>query len=211
MKGWITLLGILLCIAVADSIIQRRKSARLQAEISQLHSLTNESATLRFELDRFRVENDRLRRDIEIRPDRADSGPMSTEYVPKENWTHSGYATPADTLQTWLWSISRADIDTYIGSVTKAQGEQLKAEIQESGREQYASRMLKTSASFKGFRLTERTVINDNQILLTVAVDSDEGEQTQQFVFTRMDGEWKLGPKPGRGLRGPRRQRPQQE
>jgi hypothetical protein len=209
MRRWITLLGILLCIAVADSIIQRRKSARLQAEISQLHGLTNESAMLRFELDRLRIENDRLRRDAAIRPDRADSEPISTEYVPKEKWVHSGYATPADTLQTWLWSFSRGDLDTYIASATTTAGEQLKADIQESGREQYASRMLKISASFKGFRLAKQDVLNDNQILLTVSIDSAEGEQIQQLLFIRTDGEWRLGPKPGRGLRGPRRQKPQ--
>jgi hypothetical protein len=78
-----------------------------------LLELRNEVSRLRAQqpaLARLRAENERLRAELQSRPEAKPDFVQMEGYLSKESWANVGLATPEAALQTTLWALRQGDL-----------------------------------------------------------------------------------------------------
>jgi hypothetical protein len=170
---------------------------RLRAEAQEVHKLRNEVSRLRAqksELEKLRAENQRLKTAPISGVSSAVQIAQQPEYFAKENWIFAGYATPEETLQSFLWAMREGDWKKLQASVTaegwarigKGQGnEEFAAKIEEE-----IKRKVRDTG---GFRILERKVVSEDEVVLRIHSNGEGSSAGDQNIVTkRLDGEWKV-------------------
>jgi hypothetical protein len=113
-------------------------------------------------------------------------------YVPKETWSHSGFATPEAALQTFLWAVREGRIQAVAecmspesphfeaGFARKSEEEQKKSLQEDLGQ------LVKTG----GYRLVDREEAADDKVVL--GIQAVAGGLVAKVVLRRFGNEWKF-------------------
>ena len=171
---------------------------RLTDETSEIHKLRNEVGQLRRgsnELARVRLENLQLREALKTvatapAPGTTTASPAGELYFPKENWTFAGYATPEAALQSAVWAMSQGDFKTVLASVTPEKRASLEKKFENKTPEQIKAEGKREMEKVTGFRILDRKVLSDSEVMLHVF---PEGENhAQKMLMRKIGAEWKM-------------------
>ncbi len=169
---------------------------RLRLENRDLHKLRNEVAQLRKlkpELERAQAENTRLRQARQAREQLTRLHEMPG-YVPRETWVDAGFSTPEAVAQTLFWALNAAKFERVIDSLTPDIRANIGKEIQ-NPTEQQRQQVSSVWGELKGYRISEKTVINSDEVVLGLQA-AIFGEKTLKIPLKRVGNEWKISGEP---------------
>lgn len=165
---------------------------KLRGELTRLRNSTGEVAELQRGLQRLAADNLRL----QTAPATAAAVPQpgaTPGYMPREQWAFAGYATPAASLQSILWSMSQGDLKTLFAGMTpemKALGDK---DWVNKTEQQIADEMKRESQKLAGFQVLKSEVTEDGATTITVFMDGEN--KSQKIKFRQLGEEWKMAPR----------------
>ncbi|MGD1032322.1 MAG: hypothetical protein ABSA05_14420 [Opitutaceae bacterium] len=131
--------------------------------------------------------------------------PDGAEVVPSSEWRFAGQGSPADTLESVLFSARAGDVDRLAGLIaldpgTKAKADALFSRLPEEARTQYGTseKVIATLIAAQmptdyAAMATFREVDSDSNALLGVRIeDAAGGQRDLTFKFQRDEGNWRL-------------------
>ena len=156
----------------------------------ELLRLRNESGQLSRriqELEGMRAENQRLNAQVASHRAEAATGPvLPAGYIRKSKAQRTGFNTPEDAFQTFLWALANHDLDTLYESLVPESSEQMKAMVEKSGAEQF----FEEARSFPGGAITDRQTLPDGSIKLMIQIVPDGASEA--FTARQINGQWKI-------------------
>jgi outer membrane lipopolysaccharide assembly protein LptE/RlpB len=171
---------------------QIKEIARLRNEVQQLRKATNE-------VTKLRQENEKLKEAKQSNTPAANPTPgKQGAFVPKENWSFAGYATPESAVQSAIWAVSQGDMKNFLGSLSPEIQDEVKkawAQGRESEAEIMADGKAETQKS-KGYQIQNTQNISPDEVVLSIQMDGKE--TPDEMTVKRIGAEWKLA--------GPRKQ-----
>jgi RNA polymerase sigma factor (sigma-70 family) len=162
---------------------------RLRAEANDLRRQTNEIA-------RLQAENQRLRTSVaKVAGSKAgDTTASVQENLPKESWAFVGYAEPESAFQSCVWAMNSGDAKTFLASLSP-QGME-RHNVKGKSEEEIAKENKEEFQDVTGFKIVDKSVISDNEVVLTVYASGINN--TTRFKFQRIGSDWKnAGPAHG--------------
>src|SRR5204862_1759085 len=105
-----------------DGVVATGEQKTVSSDLLQLRDRVHRLTQRRDELASIGLENQRLSEQLAIR---ATNGPPETGYVRKSQAKFAGYATPENTLQTFLWAIHNRNYATYLDTLVPELVQQL--------------------------------------------------------------------------------------
>jgi hypothetical protein len=104
----------------------------------------------------------------------------------------AGYNTPADTLETFLWSLQNRDLPTLLQCFTPEAAQRVKdaADNARSGVD-----FFKETDGFIGLGITRQEQLPDGSVGIDAQISPDI--PPIHLIFRQLDGQWKLASPPG--------------
>ncbi len=146
---------------------------RLRNQVSQLNSQLRELGVVV-------VENLRLREEISKRG--------TNSYIRRSEAQMAGYNTPADTVQTFLWSLQHHDVKTLLDSFTPEGARTIDGTAQGGGRS--IEHFFREAEALVGIRLSNPGQLPDGSI--QIAGQVGPGLPELMLRFQKVAGQWKL-------------------
>lgn len=164
------------------------------AEHRELLTLRRDVGQLRREkpdLDRLKSQNQRLRMAAAKASARnPDGSPSEPAYLSGANARFVGLATPAETLQSFLFAARRRDTNALFQVLTPESAGNLAAQIGSNG----TYSMLNQIAAFPGFRIKAIRELPNGTVEADLQFDprSDDDATVKKLTLERINGEWRL-------------------
>ena len=168
------------------SEVQLAELQRLREQIELLRRQTNQVQTLRAEIARLRTALSTARNSIagETPPDVP-----AEDIYPRDSWTFAGYDTPEATIQSLAWAIGEGDQDTYMAGLAPELRDQMQSDLVGGN---FAEEGPFEMGNTSGFRIVDREIISDNQVVYTLYMDGAGDEVPISLVNT--NGGWVATP-----------------
>jgi hypothetical protein len=155
---------------------------RLRNRVSQLSARQRELAGVVAEADQLRAR-------LGQSSTNASAGNrLAPGYVRKAEARLAGYATPEDTIQSFLWSLQQRDFTNLLQTMTPESAQRLEAQVRQSGRS--AEEFFKDTDAVPGLGIRGRETLPDGSVQLQMEVAP--GVPPEKFVLRYINGEWKL-------------------
>src|SRR4051812_2548492 len=144
------------------------KLAKHDAELQVLRVQVQDLLKLRQEVRQLRAGTNELGRLLEESRHAKEAGTNAPpapaiiitaggeeDYIPKENWTFAGYATPEATLQSSMWALREGDMEAFVGSLTPDGRSKIEEQTQTGSKsqEELAAELKKSSEGITGFKI----------------------------------------------------------
>jgi len=167
------------------------------SELLKLRNAVSQLTRRRDELAAIGAENARLKAQL---ASRATNGPAASGYVRKAEAKFSGYDTPENTLQTFLWAIRNKDYETWLNTLDPEFSEAIRKA--EQGPNFSAEKIFEGAAAIPGLGITSLEPVQtpstdgtaqggtNEEVSAQIQIGPDIPEQT--FRFRRVAGQWKL-------------------
>jgi TolA-binding protein len=174
----------------------REEIERLRRENKDLHKLRNEVAQLRQqkpELEMARAENLRLH---QARQAREQLQHLSDQpgYVPNTSWIDAGFGSPEATTRTFCWALREGKFDRVLDCLAPAIRQTAGQEFVNPS-EQQRKEVSSFMSQFKGYRLTEKTMVNENEVIFGVQA-APFGEKVVKVAVKRFGNDWRISGEP---------------
>ena len=141
----------------------------------------------------MRVENERLRAELSRRsPNPPSDKGLPPGYIRKGQAKMAGYNTPADTIQTFLWSLQNHDLPTLLQSFTPEAAQRMKALSEEGGRS--IEEFFREADAFVGIGISGQEQLPDGSIQINAQVTPDMPPLPMRLQ--KNNGQWKLANPP---------------
>ncbi len=176
----------------AQSVSRERENEllRLRGEVGQLRWQAQD-------LEKVSQENRRLQAALTAK----ESSPGATnvaspDYWPKNSWAFVGFASPENSLQSGLWAANSGDLKTFLSSVTGDMQATVAQDLDGKSDADAKAKMLDEVASITSYRILNREVLSDDQVVLTVAVEEgDQPAATAKLTMQKVANQWKFAAK----------------
>ena len=183
--------------SISELRLQNQAAESLRNSHQDLLKLRNEVRQLRAqssEMEKLRQENQRLASNIKT----LSSGkpPSFTEmkgFVPKESWSHSGFATPEAALQTLLWAVREGQIQAVAECMSPESRPWFEREFAHKSEEAKKKALqdgLGQLVQTGGYRLLNKEEVADDKVLL--GIQAVAGGTVAKVVLRRFGNEWKF-------------------
>ena len=166
------------------SEVQLAELASLREQVDALHRQTNQLQYLRGEITRLRTALSSVRNSVASNSV-ADVPPE--DIYPREEWKFAGYDTPEDTIQSLAWAISEGDQDSYMNGMTPELQDQMQSDFADSD---FSDEGPMQMSDTTGFRILDREIISDNEVIYTLHMDGEEDEIP--ILLQKVGDEWKI-------------------
>jgi hypothetical protein len=172
---------------------------RLRGEVAQLRRQTNEMETLQKENTRLKSElssatqaaaQARAAAQAQSRPAPSDLTGVGTAF-PRETWAFAGYASPEDTLKTAVWAMSIGNPNAFLATLSPTERAGTERRWQGKTEDEIAAESRREMEKLTGFRILDRQTISDDEVVLRVMADGDEGD-VRRMRMKRLGSEWKF-------------------
>ncbi len=163
--------------SVSTTLAATPELLRLRSEVTRLEAQKRElrSAT---------AENEKLKSQLAAPSTNATRGvPLPTGYIRKSEAKFTGYGSPQNTLQSFLWALQNKNGEQFAQTFTPQAAEQLKDRNQ-------LENMMKGSSELIGMAIVGERTLNDGSI--EAKVEIAPGFPPQPLRFRNINGEWKL-------------------
>lgn len=169
---------------------------QLAEAAKELPKLRNEVRQLRqhkTEIERLRQENSQLSAQAAAAAKRPKLAEMEG-YVPREQWTRAGFATPDAAVQSFFWAIANQDFDALAQCMAPKMQADFQRSLQGKTPEEMAATFQKGIGQFAGlggYRIAERRQPKEDRVEL--GIQAAAGGHILPMQLTRSaEGEWKL-------------------
>ncbi len=153
----------------------RRDVGRLRQEKPKLSALQAENARLKSALTRAASDVNRI--------------PVPEGYLVAHQAKFAGFATPADTLQSFLWALRNRDTNVLFQVLTPASAEELARMLSQRG----ADRFFDDSPKMPGFSIQSLVEDADGTATADLQFDPNSSELNTKFPLERDEqGAWKV-------------------
>ncbi|HWY77342.1 MAG TPA: hypothetical protein VN281_17100 [Verrucomicrobiae bacterium] len=172
--------------------VQVQDLLRLRHELRLLRSATNDMARLQDENRRLKQVNTNA-----VPPTTPDAVVVATgdpeEFVARQNWTFSGYATPEATLQSWMWSLREGDLDAFLATLMPEDRARFESQLQQSNKseEELSAELKRQGDGLNGFQILDEDSDADGTIVILARISGNDSAR-HRFIFTRNGTEWKM-------------------
>ena len=164
---------------------QAREGDQLRSEVLRLRAQARERQQL-FE------ENGRL-----AALDQASAGggvrlAQMPGYLPATNWVDAGFASPADTLQTFFRALQAGDFKRVLECATPEQADGMTRYLERLSEQERAKQIAEMKATFgvQGYRVASQEARGENEVVIRVQIRT--GGDTHPLTLRRVGGDWKL-------------------
>ena len=175
----------------AESKVQETPPAdtEVSSELLRLRNQVSQLSARQRELAGVATEADRLRAQYAIQQTNTPAGArLPPGYMRKAEARLAGYATPEDTVQSFLWALQRRDFTNLLQSLTPEASQKLQAQVQQSGGS--LEEFFKGGEAVPGLGIRGRENLPDGSVQLQVEIAP--GLPTGKFVLRIVNGQWKL-------------------
>jgi hypothetical protein len=167
---------------------QKRELARLRSEVTRLRAETNQAERMRQEIDRLRPTR--------TEPAKTQSpNAAQPDNFPRETWAFAGYGTPETAIQSLSWASLRGDLDTFFKSMAPEEQARIRKQWESQGKGDAEIRdfLINYWAQTKAIRIEERQAISDNEAMLSLFIERENGRsQRMKMKIQRLGNEWKV-------------------
>lgn len=155
---------------------------QLRAEVTRLGNRKHELANVR-------AESERLQGQLATRGTNAPGTvPLGAGYIRKSEARNVGYATPENTIQSFLWAIQNRDASSLLQAFDPEIAKQLRERIQNSA---VTEEFFKEFEVLPGLRILGREAAENGVEVLTFETLPGT-ESPTQLRFKQFEGQWKL-------------------
>jgi len=161
----------------------------VSSELLRLRNRVSQLGARQRELAGVTTEADRLRAQLAHQQTNTPAGArLAPGYIRKTEARPVGYATPEDTLQTFLWVLQQRDFTNLLQTVTPEVAQRLQTMVRESGRSN--EEFFKDSEVLPGLAIRGRENLPDGSVQLQV--EMVPGVPPEKFLVRNINGQWKL-------------------
>jgi hypothetical protein len=167
---------------------------RLRGEVAQLRRQTNEMKALEAENTKLKSAVASATRPAAAQPQAKPVGDNATTQpllVPRETWAFAGYASPEDTLKTAVWAMSNGDPNSFLAALSPTERANMERQWQGKTEEQIGAESRREMEKLTGFRILDRQVVSDDEVVLRVFAEGDEGD-VRKMRMKRFGSDWKF-------------------
>ncbi len=158
-------------------------------ELLRLRSQVGQLERRKRELSVVTEENKRLQAQVVASATNITSVPLPPGYIRKSKAKFAGFASPEDSLHSFLWAIEHRDLPTLMQFFSPEQAKQITAEVERRGS---SEDFFKEAGVVPGLLVTGREPKDDGTIELTVQIVPNDEASTQKMRFKQFDGQWRL-------------------
>ena len=172
--------------------VQVQDLLRLRHELRLLRAATNDLARLQEENRQLKQNNTNTTSPASSATIVVTSGDPE-DFVPKQNWTFAGYATPEATLQSWMWSLREGDLEAFLETLTADDRSRFEAQLQQSNKpeEELSADLKRQAAGLNGFQILDEDSEADGSMVILARISGNDSTR-HRFIFTRDGTEWKM-------------------
>jgi hypothetical protein len=152
---------------------------RLRGQVAQLMARQRELAS-------EAVENTRLRE--QLASQRTNTTQLPPGYLRKSQMRMSGFRSPEDTLQTFLWAMHNRDTQRVVEALSPESAEKFLKQVERLGSEE---KLYDEFAMFPGMRILGRHEQPDGSVRLNVEIIPGQ-PANDQIRLRNIGGNWKL-------------------
>ena len=184
--------------ALSTATVNNDELERLRTEKGELLRLRGEVNALRKQVSEviaLKDENVQLQAASSKRSEQeAEPIAAAQTNFPKDSWAFSGYATPEAALQSWTWAYSKGDKQKMLGSLSSEVRGDWETRLIGQTDSQLAIDCEKASSNIKGYDILERTNRSDEEVVLTILLSTNDGQQSgeQRYRLVKVESEWKF-------------------
>jgi len=131
-----------------------------------------------------------------------DNAPANTGIAkaPSSPFTFAGYATPEDSLQSWLWAMSQGNLKEVEAGFTPEQAERFRAKMKDKSDDEIRRLLIAWANNMVGYELSQKQIISDDEVRLLLLVQPYPGHPNvgnDLQVLRKVGDEWKYAGKWG--------------
>jgi hypothetical protein len=159
---------------------------RLRGEVSRLRAQARDPA-------RLRAENERIAAEIASGAFTPKRLANMEGFVPREQWTNVGLATPEAAVQSYFAAMVSADFDLLFRGLTTENAEPMRQQLERDPgrfRQEFQKDAARLFGQATGFRIADRRQNSDDSVTLHIQFAAD-GVVTPMTV-RRVANEWKI-------------------
>jgi hypothetical protein len=178
-------------VAVVKSAPVVASAPPTDAELKELLTLRRDVSQLRQQkpkLDKLRAENERLRAAVANPPQPGSGGGASGGFLAASKARFMGLATPADTLQSFLFAVRNRDTNVLFQVLAPDTLAKLTAQMEQQG----AAQFLEGVGAIPGFLIKTVTETPEGTAEAVLQFDPTSESGSVKFPLERVNGEWKL-------------------
>ena len=114
-------------------------------------------------------------------------------YFPRETWAASGYATPEDTIKSFMWAKSTGDINTVLDIATADVRKEVEGMYFSNKTDEQRAAILKENVrNVTGVQILKKLVLGNDWVVLQMHFDGYPQNSRSQVTMMKIDGEWKV-------------------
>jgi hypothetical protein len=164
--------------------------AESSSELLQLRSEVTRLTQQRQALANVRAENERLQAQVASRGTNATPGTvLPPGFIRKAQAQMVGYASPQDTIQSFLWAMQKHDFNTVLQSFTPEAAQSMQAQFQQPGHS--VDDFFRGSEALVGIGISEQKQLPDGSIEAKVQMGLADFS-APSVVFRQVNGQWKV-------------------
>jgi len=114
-------------------------------------------------------------------------GALPAGYILRRTARNAGQATPAATVETFLWAIEHRDLNTLLGTLPPEAAQQFAAQLERQGEDFW-----KDAAKLPGMRVSEQKTLTDGSMELKLSFDIEGHADEQKTKARLVDGRWRI-------------------
>jgi hypothetical protein len=156
---------------------------RLRSQVGQLERRKRELSVVTEESNRLQAQL------IAKASSGTGGGALPAGYVRKSEAKFAGFASPEDSLHSFLWAIEHRDLPTLMQFFGPDQAKKIAADVEKRGS---AEDFFKEASVLPGMIITGREPKDDGTIELKVQIAPNDETSTQKMRFKQFDGQWRM-------------------
>ena len=175
----------------AESKAQETRPAdtEVSASCCGLRNQVSQLSARQRELAGVATEADRLRAQLALQQTNTPAGArLAPGYIQKAEARLVGYATPEDTVQSFLWALQQRNFTNLLQTMTPEVAQKLQTMVEQSGRS--SEEFFKDSEVLPGLAIRGRENLPDGSVQLQV--EMVPGVPPEKFLVRNVNGQWKL-------------------
>ncbi len=180
-----------------DDTTARAPAQNVSPELLRLRSQVTQLQARERQLAGVQAESERLRVQLAGVASNAGSGyVLPPGYLRKSQANYVGYATPENTIQSFLWALRNNDLTNVLVALTPEAAARLQAEIARSGRG--PEEFFKATEAIPGMAIQAPRTEGDGSVRVHVEVlpagtnAAGANTHSEDFRLRSINGEWKL-------------------
>ena len=167
----------------------RSTDTEVSSELLRLRNQVSQLSARQRELAGVATEADRLRAQLALQQTNTPAGArLAPGYIRKAEARLVGYATPEDTVQSFLWALQQRNFTNLLQTMTPDVARKLQTMVEQSGRSN--EEFFKDSDVLPGLAIRGRENLPDGSVQLQV--EMVPGVPPEKFLVRNVNGQWKL-------------------